>query len=125
MRLHVEPLTLVIGFLIAMLMALGAILWAVWQVGKVSPARLLAAYRRGIFPWFSTGQPILWWSPDPRAVLFPQEFHQSRSLRRRLRTGGFETRLDTRFAAVIEESRTAIQRSPNSALRSPIRASSS
>ena len=45
--------------------------------GDLSSARLIAAYRRGIFPWYSPGQPVLWWSPDPREVLFPEEFHRS------------------------------------------------
>jgi leucyl/phenylalanyl-tRNA---protein transferase len=71
--------------------------------GSLSPARIIAAYEQGIFPWYSQGQPVLWWSPDPRAVLFPNEFHVSRRLRRRMRTCGFETRLDTRFADVIRE----------------------
>lgn len=70
--------------------------------GDLSTERLLAAYRRGIFPWYSEGQPILWWSPDPRTVLFPQRLHVSRSLRRSLRRGNFQIRLDTSFAAVIE-----------------------
>ena len=69
--------------------------------GDLSTARLLAAYRRGIFPWYSPGQPILWWSPDPREVLLPAEFHRSRSLQRLLRQGRFETRRDQDFAAVI------------------------
>ncbi|MBK1679118.1 leucyl/phenylalanyl-tRNA--protein transferase [Rhodocyclus tenuis] len=69
--------------------------------GDLSPQRLLAAYSEGIFPWFSAGDPILWWSPDPRMVLFPDEFRISRSLRRTLRSGRFEVRLDTAFAAVI------------------------
>jgi leucyl/phenylalanyl-tRNA---protein transferase len=69
--------------------------------GDLSVARLLAAYRRGIFPWYSRGQPILWWSPDPRAVLYPAEFKLARSLAKRLRTGGFEVRFDTAFAEVI------------------------
>lgn len=70
--------------------------------GDLSPQRLLAAYRHGIFPWFSDGQPILWWSPDPRMVLFPDEFRISRSLRKTLRAGGYEVRLDNDFAAVID-----------------------
>ncbi|HEX5801748.1 MAG TPA: leucyl/phenylalanyl-tRNA--protein transferase [Azospira sp.] len=70
--------------------------------GDLSPERLLSAYRQGIFPWFSEGQPILWWSPDPRMVLFPGEFKVSRSLRRTLRAGHYEVRLDSDFAAVIE-----------------------
>jgi len=68
----------------------------------LSPARLVAAYRRGIFPWFSDGQPILWWSPDPRMVLFIHEFRQTRSLAKRVRAQTFEVRFDTDFRAVIE-----------------------
>jgi leucyl/phenylalanyl-tRNA---protein transferase len=70
--------------------------------GDLSPARLLAAYRRGIFPWYSPGQPVLWWSPDPRAVLFPEEFRCSRSLGKTLRNGGFSVTIDADFAAVID-----------------------
>jgi leucyl/phenylalanyl-tRNA---protein transferase len=70
--------------------------------GDLSPPRLLAAYRRGIFPWYSPGQPVLWWSPDPRAVLFPAEFRRSRSLAKTLRNRGFQTALDQDFRAVIE-----------------------
>jgi leucyl/phenylalanyl-tRNA--protein transferase len=70
--------------------------------GDLSPARLLAAYRRGIFPWYSYGQPILWWCPDPRAVLFPQEFKTSRSLAKSMRNKGMHTRIDYAFDAVIE-----------------------
>ena len=69
--------------------------------GDLSAPRLLAAYRRGIFPWYSPGQPVLWWSPDPRAVLFPEEFRCSRSLAKTLRNAGFETRIDHDFAGVI------------------------
>lgn len=69
--------------------------------GDLAPERLLAAYRRGIFPWYSPGEPILWWSPDPRMVLFPAEFKVSRSLGRTLRRGGYEVRLDMAFAQVI------------------------
>ncbi|MGE4448950.1 MAG: leucyl/phenylalanyl-tRNA--protein transferase [Azospira sp.] len=69
--------------------------------GDLAPERLLAAYRRGIFPWYSPGEPILWWSPNPRMVLFPAEFKVSRSLGRTLRRGGYEVRLDTAFARVI------------------------
>ena len=70
--------------------------------GDLSPARLIAAYRRGIFPWYSPGQPVLWWSPDPRAVLFPEEFHCTRSLAKTLRNGGFIFSRDRDFAAVID-----------------------
>lgn len=69
--------------------------------GDLSEARLLAAYRRGIFPWYSEQQPILWWTPDPRTVLFPQELHISRSLRRRLKQQVFEFALDRNFDAVM------------------------
>jgi leucyl/phenylalanyl-tRNA--protein transferase len=68
----------------------------------LSPATLLEAYRNGIFPWFGHDQPILWWSPDPRMVLFPAELKVSRSLTRTLRNARFEVRADTAFDAVIE-----------------------
>ena len=69
--------------------------------GSLSPRRLLRAYRLGIFPWYSPGQPILWWSPDPRLVLFPESVNLSRSLRKTLRKGLFTVTADTAFAAVI------------------------
>jgi leucyl/phenylalanyl-tRNA---protein transferase len=69
--------------------------------GDLSPARLLAAYERGVFPWYSAQQPILWWSPDPRMVLFPDEFKCSRSLQKTLRNGSLSTRVDVAFAATI------------------------
>ena len=67
----------------------------------LSPARLLTAYRNGIFPWYSAGQPVLWWSPDPRMVLFPAEFRMPRSLIKRLRRRDYEIRVDSAFEAVI------------------------
>jgi len=69
--------------------------------GDLRPARLLAAYERGVFPWYSAQQPILWWSPDPRMVLFPKEFIYSRSLRKTLRNGPFTSRVDSDFSATI------------------------
>ncbi len=69
----------------------------------LSVERLLDAYRHGIFPWFSEGESILWWSPDPRMVLFPEELKVSRSLAKTLRREHYEVRLDTAFAAVIHE----------------------
>jgi len=69
--------------------------------GDLSPERLLYAYRHGIFPWYDAGLPLLWWSPDPRAVFWPDRVHVSRSLRRRLNKGGFELRFDTAFDEVI------------------------
>lgn len=69
--------------------------------GNLSAPRLLAAYRSGIFPWYQAGQPILWWSPDPRAVLAPGALHLSRSLRKTLRRGDFRVTFDTAFADVI------------------------
>jgi len=68
----------------------------------LSPQRLLAAYRQGIFPWYAQGEPILWWSPDPRMVLFPQELKVSRSLAKTLRNRDYEIRFDSAFAAVVE-----------------------
>ena len=68
----------------------------------LSPTRLIAAYRHGIYPWYSEGQPLLWWSPDPRMVLFVDEFKLSRSLAKRMRRGDFDVRVDTAFDAVID-----------------------
>jgi leucyl/phenylalanyl-tRNA--protein transferase len=69
--------------------------------GDLSPARLLDAYRHGIFPWFNPEEPILWWSPDPRMVLVPGEVRVTRSLAKRIRNAGFEVRVDTAFADVM------------------------
>jgi leucyl/phenylalanyl-tRNA--protein transferase len=69
--------------------------------GELSAARLVDAYGKGIFPWFSRGQPILWWSPDPRMVLFPPEVKVSRSLKKVLRNRTYEMRADTDFRQVI------------------------
>lgn len=69
--------------------------------GSLDADRLVDAYRHGIFPWSSEGQPILWWSPDPRMVLRVADFKLSRSLRKRVRSGTFEARVDTAFDAVM------------------------
>ncbi|WP_428558430.1 MAG: leucyl/phenylalanyl-tRNA--protein transferase [Solidesulfovibrio sp. DCME] len=69
--------------------------------GDLCPERLVAAYRRGIFPWYDEQSPILWWSPDPRPILFPGQVHVSRRLERTLRSGTFRLSLDTDFAGVI------------------------
>jgi leucyl/phenylalanyl-tRNA--protein transferase len=69
--------------------------------GDLASARLLAAYRGGIFPWYSHDQPILWWSPDPRTVLFPERLKISRSLRKRLRQARLRVTLDQAFDRVI------------------------
>ena len=69
--------------------------------GDLSPDRLLHAYRRGIFPWYDDGQPILWWSPDPRCVLRPHEFHVPRRLRRSLSRSNFEVSFNQAFGDVI------------------------
>lgn len=71
--------------------------------GDLSIPRLLHAYRHGIFPWFGPRQPILWWSPDPRLVLYPHDLHISRSLARTLRRGRFRITLDRDFPAVIAQ----------------------
>lgn len=70
--------------------------------GDLSPRRLIEAYRHGIFPWFNEGEPILWWSPDPRMVLFPGELKISRSLRKALKKGNYELRVDSAFAEVMQ-----------------------
>jgi len=70
--------------------------------GDLSPTRLINAYRHGIFPWYSEDQPILWWSPEPRCVIYPQTVHMSRRLRRRYNQGHFSLTADQAFVAVIE-----------------------
>ena len=69
--------------------------------GDLNPNRILKAYRNGIFPWFNPEDPILWWSPDPRMLLYPKDFKTSKSFKRVLRNKGFEVRFDTNFEAVI------------------------
>jgi leucyl/phenylalanyl-tRNA--protein transferase len=69
--------------------------------GDLQPERLLQAYRAGIFPWYSEGQPILWWSPAPRCVLFPQNVYLSTRTRRRYNSGGFHLTIDKAFETVI------------------------
>src|SRR5512147_1991439 len=69
--------------------------------GDLSPVRLLTAYVNGIFPWYGPGQPILWWSPDPRRVLLPEALHISRSLQKTLRKRTFRVTLDAAFEEVI------------------------
>lgn len=70
--------------------------------GDLSVERLLNAYRHGIFPWYEEPQPILWWTPDPRSVLFPDELHISRSLRKTLRSSVFKLAVDQQFFAVMQ-----------------------
>jgi leucyl/phenylalanyl-tRNA--protein transferase len=70
--------------------------------GDLSPERLLLAYRSGIFPWYSDDEPILWWSPDPRLVLYPEELKISHSLRKTIRSGRFKATIDTGFEQVIQ-----------------------
>lgn len=70
--------------------------------GDLSSARLLAAYRRGIFPWYESPQPVLWWTPDPRSVVPPNEVHISRSLQRTLRSNRFCVSADKAFTEVMQ-----------------------
>lgn len=70
--------------------------------GDLSPTRLLAAYRRGIFPWFSEGDPILWWSPNPRCVIYPMHYRPSRSSRKFFRQSQWSYSINQDFAAVIQ-----------------------
>ena len=69
--------------------------------GDLSAERLVAAYRHGCFPWYQDGQPLLWWSPDPRTVLLPNNLHISRSLRKVLRSNQFSVTFDRNFAEII------------------------
>ncbi len=70
--------------------------------GDLDPSRVLLAYAHGIFPWYSEGQPILWHSPDPRFVLFPEELHVGRSLKKVMRKGHIDLTMDGAFAEVID-----------------------
>lgn len=70
--------------------------------GDLRCERLLAAYRQGVFPWYNDGQPILWWSPDPRAILFPKKVKISRSLRKAIKGDGLQVTLDTAFPEVMQ-----------------------
>jgi len=78
--------------------------------GDLSVPRLLSAYGRGIFPWYSDGYPILWWTPDPRFVLFPEKLHVSSSMKRVLKKKEFTITFDTVFEKVIDECRRAERR---------------
>lgn len=69
--------------------------------GDLTPARLLAAYQRGIFPWYNEDQPVLWWSPNPRAIIYPQRFHMSRRLSQELRSNKWTYSLNQAFEEVI------------------------
>ena len=70
--------------------------------GDLAPERIVTAYRQGIFPWYEEPQPILWWSPNPRAVLLPAQLHLSRSLRKTINSGCFTASIDRHFHRVIE-----------------------
>ncbi|MHA6963422.1 leucyl/phenylalanyl-tRNA--protein transferase [Zobellella denitrificans] len=78
--------------------------------GDLSPERLLLAYRMGIFPWFDQSQPLLWWSPDPRAVLDPASLHVSRSLAKLARQGRYRLTINTAFEQVIGQCRQLRER---------------
>lgn len=74
--------------------------------GDLSSDRLIAAYKKGIFPWYSQGDPILWWSPNPRLLLYPEKFKIRKSFRRVLRSGKFTVTFDQRFSDVIKHCAT-------------------
>ena len=87
--------------------------------GDLTPERLLAAYKQGIFPWYQDGQPILWWSPDPRAVLWLDGLKVSRSLRRSVRRRGFEFRVDSAFDEVVSNAKVW-ETLPNSRIKGSV-----
>lgn len=89
--------------------------------GDLRPERILAAYRQGIFPWFQDGQPILWWSPNPRAVLFPDQINISRSMRKVLRSTAFSIHTDRNFAAVIDACGTLTEKRTGTWITGPMR----
>jgi leucyl/phenylalanyl-tRNA--protein transferase len=70
--------------------------------GNLSPGMLLSAYRQGVFPWYSDNEPLLWWSPEPRFVLYPEELHVAKRLRRTIRKNPFRITMDRRFSEVIQ-----------------------
>lgn len=90
--------------------------------GCLRPQRLLQAYSQGIFPWYDRDTPILWWSPDPRTVLFPDQLRVSRSLRKTLRRGTFRLTLDQAFAAVVEGCSAARSSGPDTWLTPEMKA---
>ena len=77
--------------------------------GDLSVERLIDAYSKGIFPWYSKGEPILWYSPDPRMVITPEKFHLSKSLRKITHSSRFEVRIDTVFDVVISQCRSVVR----------------
>ncbi len=89
--------------------------------GDLSPARLLDAYRHGIFPWYSGDEPILWWSPDPRMVLFTAELRVSRSLAKSVRNKGYALRVDKAFDAVLDGCAAPRDDQPGTWLGRPMR----
>lgn len=78
--------------------------------GDLRSARLIRAYQLGVFPWYEAGQPILWWSPDPRLILEPEELHISRRLRRTLKKRKFKVTFDEAFATVIQACATVLRK---------------
>ena len=78
--------------------------------GDLSEVRLLRAYSEGIFPWYSEGTPILWWSPDPRLILLPEELKVSRSLEQTIRRGMYKVTMDRAFGAVIENCASIVRK---------------
>lgn len=82
--------------------------------GDLSEERILLAYSMGIFPWYSEGDPVLWWSPDPRLVLFPEELKVSRSLRQTMKKGTFQITMDTAFEDVIKSCATVHRKDQDS-----------
>jgi leucyl/phenylalanyl-tRNA--protein transferase len=90
--------------------------------GDLSSERLLAAYRRGIFPWYSPGQPILWWCPDPRTVLFPAQFRRHRSLEKTMRNKDLDISFNQDFEAVIDACAAPRARSPGTWITPEMRA---
>lgn len=81
--------------------------------GKLTTKRLLEAYNSGIFPWFSDGQPVLWWSPNPRMVLFLDNLKVSKSLKKTIRSGYFKVTFNTAFAEVIQQCSNAYRKDQN------------
>lgn len=80
--------------------------------GDLSPARLITAYKQGIFPWYSKNEPLLWWSPSPRAIIYADKFTANKSLKKSIRKFGYTARLNTQFDKVISHCSTVFRRDP-------------
>ena len=98
----------------------GAVEGIVAVGGDLSYQRLELAYQSGIFPWYNEGEPIIWWSPDPRFVLFPEKLKISKSMKQVLRNGGFEVTLNKDFEQVIDNCKKVVRKGQDDTWITPL-----